>query len=203
MLYKQPELPLHKPRQLLRPPYLLQLRLFPPPLHNVMGFQPLTGVVAQALAHVMLEEVIVTLTPIVLEILNVEVTIAEGITHQQEVVGQVPLIAVKVSNDQTFRYYICYFQPTLYEVFKHLLKLASTVVTTAPPPTGQCNGVPNTDWSCCTSSSPCAVGGGDCDFDSHCAGNLKCGTNNCLRDYSSSGSNWATSADCCEGIYLI
>ena len=62
-----------------------------------MGFQPLTGVVAQALAHVMLEEVIVTLTPIVLEILNVEVTIAEEIIHQQEVTGQMLLIAAKVS----------------------------------------------------------------------------------------------------------
>ena len=26
----------------------------------------------------------------------------------------------------------------------------------------------NMDWSCCTYSSPCAVGEGDCDYDSDC-----------------------------------
>ena len=41
-----------------------------------MEFPPLTGVVAQVLAHVMLEEEIVTLILTVLEILNVEATIA-------------------------------------------------------------------------------------------------------------------------------
>ena len=33
-------------------------------------------------------------------------------------------------------------------------------------------------WSCCSASSPCAAGGGDCDGDSDCAGELACGTDN-------------------------
>jgi len=72
---------------------------------------------------------------------------------------------------------------------------ATPAPTSAP---GQCNGVPNVDWSCCTSSSPCDVGGGDCDYDSDCSGDLTCGNNNCKRDYSSPGSNWHSVADCCE-----
>ena len=71
--------------------------------------------------------------------------------------------------------------------------------TTAAPPSGHCDGVPSTDWSCCTSASPCSVAGGDCDTDSHCAGSLTCGTNNCLADFSSSGSSWDSAADCCIG----
>ena len=70
-----------------------------------------------------------------------------------------------------------------------------------PAPTsspGSCNGVPNVDWSCCSSSSPCDVGGGDCDYDSDCSGSLTCGSNNCKRDNSSPGSNWHSNADCCE-----
>ena len=76
--------------------------------------------------------------------------------------------------------------------------------TTAPPPSPtQCNGVPTTGWSCCSNSNQCNAGGGDCDLDSHCSGSLTCGNNNCRNDFSSSGSNWASSADCCEGIYFI
>ena len=75
--------------------------------------------------------------------------------------------------------------------------------TTAPPSPTQCNGVPTTGWSCCSNSNQCNVGGGDCDLDSHCSGSLTCGNNNCRNDFSSSGSNWASSADCCEGIYFI
>ena len=63
----------------------------------------------------------------------------------------------------------------------------------------QCKGIPNTDWSCCTASRPCNVGGGDCDQDSDCAGNLKCGSDNCQTDFPLQGSNWATTADCCIG----
>ena len=66
-----------------------------------------------------------------------------------------------------------------------------------PPP--RCSGIPRTDWSCCTSSEPCDVGGGDCDRDSDCVGDLTCGNDNCKADFSSTGSNWASSADCCEG----
>ena len=64
---------------------------------------------------------------------------------------------------------------------------------------GLCNGVPTTDWSCCSSSNQCDLGGGDCDTDSHCVGRLTCGNDNCKKDFSATGSNWASSADCCEG----
>ena len=69
-------------------------------------------------------------------------------------------------------------------------------VTTTPAPNA-CNGIPSTEWSCCSSSSPCNVGGGDCDNDSECAGNLKCGTNNCQNDFPSG--TWSSVADCCVG----
>jgi len=59
-----------------------------------------------------------------------------------------------------------------------------------------CNGIPSTDWTCCSSSSPCNLGGGDCDFDSECAGSLTCGSNNCQNDFPSG--TWSYQADCCE-----
>ena len=43
------------------------------------------------------------------------------------------------------------------------------------------------------------AGGGDCDEDSQCDGDLVCGSDNCFRDFSSSGSNWVAGADCCRG----
>ena len=39
--------------------------------------------------------------------------------------------------------------------------------------------IPSGGWSCCTSTNQCGIGEGDCDTDSHCSGNLKCGTDNC------------------------
>ena len=62
-----------------------------------------------------------------------------------------------------------------------------------------CNGNPSTDWNCCSDTSPCMLGGGDCDDDSQCQGDLVCGSENCLSDYSSTGSNWVEGADCCKG----
>ena len=47
--------------------------------------------------------------------------------------------------------------------------------------------------SCCTEDDPCNEGEGDCDADSHCAGDLKCGTDNCQKFTKEAG---ATS-DCC------
>merc|ERR1719445_2981546 len=49
----------------------------------------------------------------------------------------------------------------------------------------------NMDWSCCTYSSPCAVGEGDCDYDSDCL------TGNCVHN---NGLNYGatTSFDVCE-----
>ena len=37
------------------------------------------------------------------------------------------------------------------------------------------------DWHCCTSSSPCGLGKGDCAIDYDCAGDLVCGEDNCGR----------------------
>lgn len=59
--------------------------------------------------------------------------------------------------------------------------------------TAECEAKDN-DWGCCSSSNPCSIGQGDCDYDSDCAGNLVCGTDNC-RDFTSA---WSHSAfDCC------
>ena len=49
--------------------------------------------------------------------------------------------------------------------------------------------------SCCTSSDPCAVGGGDCDADSEFAGSAICGNNNCVIEFGYSG--WESTEDCC------
>ena len=57
-------------------------------------------------------------------------------------------------------------------------------------------GEPKTDWDGCNDEE-CDEGEGDCDNDSQCAGDLICGKNNCLEDYSSEESNWASGADCC------
>ena len=49
----------------------------------------------------------------------------------------------------------------------------------------RCAGVDN---GCCTSDEPCGEGDGDCDNDSHCEGDLVCGTDNCP---------WGDGDDCC------
>jgi len=49
-------------------------------------------------------------------------------------------------------------------------------------------------WSCCTSSKQCGIGEGDCDNDSGCFGNLKCGYNNCN---AINNNLWDSEADCC------
>ena len=122
--------------------------------------------------------------------------IAAMIFPPQEVTGLVVPIAAKVlilshhprilSSLSEHRLVIIYFE-----------LLDATTMTTISTPTGQCDGVPSTDWSCCSSTNTCSVGGGDCDNDSECASGLQCGNNNCKNDYSSSGSNWAIAADCC------
>ena len=60
----------------------------------------------------------------------------------------------------------------------------------------------STDFDCCTTEHPCGVGGGDCDIDSECAGDLICGENeeesdNCQRDFPDPAFSWADNADCC------
>ena len=52
---------------------------------------------------------------------------------------------------------------------------------------------------CCTEEKPCKEDEGDCDNDDECAGNLKCGEDNCI------GDAFDHSDDCCIGkpnIYL-
>ena len=51
----------------------------------------------------------------------------------------------------------------------------------------------STDWSCCSSSSPCPVGGGDCDSDNQCGPGLMCGDKNCGDFHLNAHSD----ADCC------
>ena len=70
-------------------------------------------------------------------------------------------------------------------------------------PTGQCNGAPTTDWSSSLSSNQWNIGEGDLDLDSHCAITLSFVNDDGRKDFSSSGSNWVSSADCCEGIKII
>ena len=49
--------------------------------------------------------------------------------------------------------------------------------------------------SCCSSSFPCGLGGGDCDTDADCQGNLVCGTENCPN---SSLYSFDSTDDCCQ-----
>jgi len=68
--------------------------------------------------------------------------------------------------------------------------VTTTTTTTASPST--CTGQP-TDWDCCSSSSPCQAGQGDCDYDSDCAGSLVCGNDNCQNFHPGA----EALADCC------
>merc|ERR1719328_750662 len=65
---------------------------------------------------------------------------------------------------------------------------ASTTAPISSP--AACDGVPTTDWSCCSSTRPCSLGQGDCNNDKECANGLKCGKDNCRKDFSTTGSNW-------------
>ena len=58
-----------------------------------------------------------------------------------------------------------------------------------------CNNSYTYNGGCCTSSDPCAVGGGDCDADSDCAGLATCGKDNCVIEFGYS--SWEGTADCC------
>ena len=75
----------------------------------------------------------------------------------------------------------------------------STTTTRTTTQTITCNGIPSTNWSCCSFTSPCDVGGGDCDTDAECAGDLKCGSDNCENHFPSG--SWHVAADCCFSEY--
>merc|ERR1719412_380905 len=69
-----------------------------------------------------------------------------------------------------------------------------------PPPTNpRCN--PLTweayDNECCSAEEPCGLGEGDCDSDDECAGDMVCGTNNCLQKRRNE-KLFTPQADCCE-----
>ena len=68
--------------------------------------------------------------------------------------------------------------------------------------TAACDGVSSTNWGCCSSATPCGIGGGDCDGYEDCQGELICGENNCKDDFSTSSSNWDHAADCCVRKYI-
>ena len=55
-----------------------------------------------------------------------------------------------------------------------------------------CTGIQGTG-SCCTSSFPCKLGGGDCDTDGDCEGPLVCGVDNCQDFNPAAGEDY----DCC------
>ena len=46
---------------------------------------------------------------------------------------------------------------------------------------------------CCTTQTPCALGDGDCDYDSECEAGLVCGINNCEQ----ASGNYPAEYDCC------
>ena len=71
---------------------------------------------------------------------------------------------------------------------------ATTPATTPPTASGRvCDASDPRKGNCCTVTKSCDVGQGDCDFDSECLDGLKCGSNNCLRDF-----KWgALATDCC------
>jgi len=65
-----------------------------------------------------------------------------------------------------------------------------------PPNNPKCNPLTweNYDVDCCSTDIPCGLGEGDCDTDDECAGDLVCGTNNCITQ----GTDFTGHADCCE-----
>ena len=63
------------------------------------------------------------------------------------------------------------------------------------------NKVEATKWQCCKEDKTCLLGGGDCDNDEQCEGELVCGRDNCRNEFSIPGSDWDAKADCCTGIF--
>ena len=55
----------------------------------------------------------------------------------------------------------------------------------------------NGGGNCCTSSNQCSEGEGDCDRDSDCFGDLKCGAGNGFDDNCDSSLGFPATHDCC------
>merc|ERR1719430_253048 len=73
----------------------------------------------------------------------------------------------------------------------YVLPAAQRPTPTPIPPPGvfpvRCTGGDD----CCTPTSPCGPGEGDCDADADCRGNLRCGNDNCR------GTGFDSTDDCC------
>ena len=123
-----------------------------------------------------------------------------GTTTQQPTTSQAPTTSTAST---TFTVLSTTTAPTI--IPTSTITTTPRPVTTSAPSTTQiptvapkCNGIPSTDWGCCTTLNQCNVGEGDCDDDSECSGSLTCGSNNCKAN-GMIGSNWDNHADCCIG----
>ena len=66
--------------------------------------------------------------------------------------------------------------------------------------TERCNGISEEESAtCCSDQHPCSEGMGDCDSDFDCERGLRCGVDNCHKEFFHQGSNWTTHDDCCTG----
>ena len=138
--------------------------------------------------------VIVTMIAIVLVFSNVGTTIVKPTILAPVATGAQMQIAATVLIS------FCFFTESqlckivIYDFSFALKRLKTNALI---DPSRDCRGSPSTDWNCCSDAFPCMEGQGDCDEDSQCEGDLTCGADNCLSDFSTSSSNWVTGADCC------
>ena len=65
------------------------------------------------------------------------------------------------------------------------------------PKVNEFDGYGDEGWNCCTISNPCGEGKGDCDNDSECLGNLKCGQGNGFDDNCDTSLGFGSAYDCC------
>ena len=72
-----------------------------------------------------------------------------------------------------------------------------------PSPILSCDGTG--EWwevlNCCRKNGTCNAGEGMCLRDRDCAEGLRCGLQNCKRDFSTTASNWEHWMNCCYGIF--
>ena len=72
----------------------------------------------------------------------------------------------------------------------------SSFYSSTPVNNPKCNPLTweNYDNECCSVDEPCGLGEGDCDLDDECAGELVCGTDNCIQK----NTDFTAKADCCQ-----